>query len=142
MDRRNTHLSLQEVNHAESGRFALRWPRSRPTKIAWAGASRGCRPMEAISISTITCRLRAKIAEDRVYYNYGTRPVGASEEQRISVFYKNERGEVFHTYSCHGRGIDMVNGAYQFLDLVPKGRNEDGFDFSMEWIFMLSTILR
>jgi predicted dithiol-disulfide oxidoreductase (DUF899 family) len=41
---------------------------------------------------------------------------------------------VFHTYSCHGRGIDVVNGAYQFLDLVPKGRDEDGFKFSMEWV--------
>jgi predicted dithiol-disulfide oxidoreductase (DUF899 family) len=42
------------------------------------------------------------------------------DEQGISVFYQNQRGEVFHAYSCHGRGIDMVNGAYQFLDLVPK----------------------
>jgi predicted dithiol-disulfide oxidoreductase (DUF899 family) len=41
---------------------------------------------------------------------------------------------VFHTYSCHGRGIDMVNGAYQYLDLVPKGRDEEGLDFSMEWV--------
>ena len=57
-----------------------------------------------------------------------------SDEQGISVFSKNESGEVFHTYSCHGRGIDMVNGAYQFLDLVPKGRDEDGFGFSMEWV--------
>jgi predicted dehydrogenase len=45
-----------------------------------------------------------------------------------------ELGEVFHTYSCYGRGIDMVNGAYQFLDLVPKGRDEDGLDFSMAWL--------
>gem|GEM_PF-3101799 len=57
-----------------------------------------------------------------------------SDEQGISVFCKNEKGEVFHTYSCHGRGIDMVNGAYQFLNLVPKGRDEDGFKFSMEWL--------
>jgi predicted dithiol-disulfide oxidoreductase (DUF899 family) len=37
---------------------------------------------------------------------------------------KNNGGEVFHTYSCYGRGIDMLNGAYQYLDLVPKSRNE------------------
>ena len=41
---------------------------------------------------------------------------------------------MFHTYSCYARGIDMVNGGYQFLDLVPKGRHEDGFEFSMEWV--------
>jgi len=75
-----------------------------------------------------------QIAEGKAYYNYEVRPIDVSDEQGISVFYKNERGEVFHTYSCHGRGIDMVNGAYQFLDLVPKGRNEDGLKFSMEWV--------
>ena len=52
----------------------------------------------------------------------------------ISVFYKDEKGEVFHTYSCHKRGIEMVNGAYHFLDLVPKGRDEDGLKFPMEWV--------
>jgi predicted dithiol-disulfide oxidoreductase (DUF899 family) len=35
------------------------------------------------------------------------------------------KGEMFHTYSCHGRGIDIVNGAYHFLDLVPKGRERE-----------------
>jgi predicted dithiol-disulfide oxidoreductase (DUF899 family) len=57
-----------------------------------------------------------------------------SDEAAISVFSKNERGEVFHTYSCYGRGIDMLNGVYQYLDLVPKGRDEDGFDLPMKWI--------
>jgi len=52
----------------------------------------------------------------------------------ISVFYKDEKGEVFHTYSCYKRGIDMVNGTYQFLDLVPKGRDEEGLEFSMAWV--------
>ena len=70
-----------------------------------------------------------QIAAGQTYYNYGVRPNDVSDEQGISVFCKNEKGEVFRTYSCHGRGIDMVNGAYQYLDLVPKGRDEDGFDF-------------
>jgi predicted dithiol-disulfide oxidoreductase (DUF899 family) len=74
-----------------------------------------------------------QIAEGKAYYNYAVRPITASDEQGISVFY-DETGKVFHTYSCHGRGIDMVNGAYQYLDLVPKGRDEDGFSFSMEWL--------
>ena len=41
---------------------------------------------------------------------------------------------MFHTYSCYGRGIDMLNGAYHYLDLVPKGRDEDGLEFSMAWL--------
>ena|SRR5947208_13372951 len=75
-----------------------------------------------------------QIAEGKAYYNYGIRPIDVPDENGISVFRKNESGDVFHTYSCHGRGIDMVNGAYQFLDLVPKGRDEDSFEFSMEWL--------
>jgi predicted dithiol-disulfide oxidoreductase (DUF899 family) len=74
-----------------------------------------------------------QLAAGKVDYNYGL-VEGYQELPGISVFYKNERGEVFHTYSCYARGIDMVNGAYQFLDLVPKGRDEDGFEFSMEWV--------
>jgi len=50
------------------------------------------------------------------------------------VFHKNEQSEVFHTYSCYSRGVDMFNGAYHYLDLTPKGRDEDGFKFSMEWV--------
>ena len=74
-----------------------------------------------------------QLAASKVDYNY--RLVEGEEElPGISVFGKNERGEVFHTYSCYERGIDMVNGAYQFLDLVPKGRDEDGLEFSMEWV--------
>ncbi len=51
----------------------------------------------------------------------------------ISVFAK-DGGAIYHTYSTYSRGIDMVNGTYQLLDLVPKGRDEDGLDFSMEWV--------
>jgi predicted dithiol-disulfide oxidoreductase (DUF899 family) len=75
-----------------------------------------------------------ELAASEAYYNYAVRPITASDEQGISVFCKNERGEVFHTYSCHGRGIEMVNGACHFLDLEPKGRDEDGFSFAMTWV--------
>ena len=76
----------------------------------------------------------AEIAAGKAYYNYQVRPNSGSEQQGISVFYRSERDEVFHTYSCHGRGIDMVNGAYQFLDLAPKGRDEGDLKFTMQWL--------
>jgi predicted dithiol-disulfide oxidoreductase (DUF899 family) len=75
-----------------------------------------------------------EMSAGKAYYNYAVRPIDVSDEQGISVFFKNEPGEVFHTYSCYGRGIDIVNGAYQFLDLVPKGRNEDASSFPMQWV--------
>jgi predicted dithiol-disulfide oxidoreductase (DUF899 family) len=75
-----------------------------------------------------------EIADGKAYYNYEMTPNTVSEQVGISVFYRNDRGEVFHTYSCYSRGVDMLNGAYHYLDLVPKGRDEDGFKFSMEWV--------
>jgi predicted dithiol-disulfide oxidoreductase (DUF899 family) len=76
----------------------------------------------------------AEIAAGNGYYNYGAWRIGASDEVGISVFAKNESGEVFHTYSCYARGTEMLNGAYHYLDLVPKGRDEDSFEFSMDWV--------
>jgi predicted dithiol-disulfide oxidoreductase (DUF899 family) len=75
-----------------------------------------------------------QIAQGKAYYNYEVRPNTLSDQVGISVFYNNERSEVFHTYSCYARGVDMLNGAYHYLDLAPKGRDEDGLKFSMEWV--------
>src|SRR5262245_58853405 len=71
-----------------------------------------------------------------VFLNYRMRelPADSDEWPGISVFYKDETGAIFHTYSCYERGIDAVNGAYQLLDLVPKGRDENGLDFTMAWV--------
>jgi predicted dithiol-disulfide oxidoreductase (DUF899 family) len=68
------------------------------------------------------------VANDATVYNYGSIAPGFGEREGISVFCKNGEGEVFHTYSTYARGIDMVNGTYQFLDLVPKGRGEPAGD--------------
>jgi predicted dithiol-disulfide oxidoreductase (DUF899 family) len=67
-------------------------------------------------------------------YNYEMRKFPSDEGPGISVFYKNERGEVFHTYSCFSRGLDMLNGAYHYMDLAPKGRDEDELPYSMAWL--------
>ena len=68
------------------------------------------------------------------YYNYALGDPGMPNREGISVFYKDENGDIFHTYSAYARGIDMVNGAYQFLDLVPKGRDEAGHDNPQYWV--------
>ena len=75
-----------------------------------------------------------ELADGKAYYNYAVRPIDVSDEVGISVFCMDEAGEVFHTYSCYSRGVDMLNGAYHYLDLVPKGRDEDRFDFPMTWV--------
>lgn len=68
------------------------------------------------------------------YFNYSLGDPGMPNREGISVFSKNENGDIFHTYSTYARGIDMVNGAYQFLDLVPKGRDEAGHDDPQYWV--------
>jgi|SRR5579884_1010659 len=68
------------------------------------------------------------------YYNYENTYYGATDLPGISVFYRNERDEVFHTYSCYARGIDAVSVTYQYLDLVPKGRYEDELAIKQAWI--------
>jgi predicted dithiol-disulfide oxidoreductase (DUF899 family) len=69
-----------------------------------------------------------------VYYNYGKTRFGSEEAPGLSVFYKDETGQVFHTYSAYARGLDTLVGTYQFLDLVPKGRDEDGLPSTMSWV--------
>lgn len=66
------------------------------------------------------------IAAGRVYYNYDMREFVSEELPGNSVFYQDESGAVFHTYSAYARGDEMLDGAYMYLDLTPKGRNETG----------------
>jgi predicted dithiol-disulfide oxidoreductase (DUF899 family) len=68
----------------------------------------------------------AELASKAAYYNFTMQDPGHSEREGISVFYKDETGKIFHTYSTYARGIEMINSAYHLLDLVPKGRDEDG----------------
>ena len=69
-----------------------------------------------------------------VDYNYTQQKFGSDEAPGISVFYRDPAGNVFHTYSCYSRGLDMLNGAYHYLDIVPKGRDEDGLPHTMAWL--------
>ncbi len=62
----------------------------------------------------------------KVFYNYKVQAERSSEREGTSVFYKDPAGRVFHTYSTYARGIDITNTAYHYLDLVPKGRDENG----------------
>jgi predicted dithiol-disulfide oxidoreductase (DUF899 family) len=67
-----------------------------------------------------------EVAAKRAYYNYTVQDPRSTQREGISVFYKDADGRVFHTYSAYARGIDMMNVDYQYLDLVPKGRDENG----------------
>jgi predicted dithiol-disulfide oxidoreductase (DUF899 family) len=75
-----------------------------------------------------------EMAKGEVDYNYGMRPFPSEEAPGISVFYKDDAREVFHTYSTYGRGVEVMMGAYNLLDLTPKGRDERDVPYKMEWV--------
>jgi predicted dithiol-disulfide oxidoreductase (DUF899 family) len=66
--------------------------------------------------------LRSKSA----LYNYQIQDPHETEREAVSVFTRDAAGKIFHTYSAYARGIDLVNTAYNYLDLTPKGRDENG----------------
>jgi predicted dithiol-disulfide oxidoreductase (DUF899 family) len=67
-------------------------------------------------------------------YNYERQETGSDEMPGTSVFYKDADGTVFHTYSAYARGLDILVGAYNFLDLTPKGRDEADLPWTMAWV--------
>jgi predicted dithiol-disulfide oxidoreductase (DUF899 family)/uncharacterized damage-inducible protein DinB len=75
------------------------------------------------------------LADGKRLYNYGTSGFPGEEGPGLSVFYKDENGEIFHTYSTYGRGLDILITAYNFIDLTPKGRDEEGMvPHAMAWV--------
>jgi predicted dithiol-disulfide oxidoreductase (DUF899 family) len=72
--------------------------------------------------------------KEQVYYNYDMREFPSEEAHGASVFFKDGPGDIFHTYSCYGRGADILVGAYNYLDLVPKGRDEAELPWTMAWV--------
>ena len=77
---------------------------------------------------------KEEMANSKNYYNFGTRDFPADEAPGLSVFYKHTNGDVFHTYSTYARGPEWLLGAYSYLDLVPKGRDEGQLPFPMAWV--------
>lgn len=66
-------------------------------------------------------------------YNYESPPYPISDLPGLSAFARDEAGDVYHTYSTYARGLDIFINAYNLLDLVPKGRNEDDTP-GMSWV--------
>jgi len=75
-----------------------------------------------------------ELASGNVYYNYDMGKFPSEEAPGFSVFYKDEGGDIFHTYSAYARGTETTINTYSYLDLVPKGRDEDALPFTMSWL--------
>ena len=75
-----------------------------------------------------------EMAKGKVYYNYEDTEFSSEEAPGISIFYRDPSGAIFHTYSAYARGLDMLIGAYNYLDLAPKGRDEAALPWTMAWV--------
>lgn len=132
-DGMNVHLANRDITFVAISRAPLadieRFRRRMGWQFKWV-SSHGSEFNRDFDVS-FTPEERAK---GEVYYNYGMRPFPSEEAPGISVFYKDDAGEIFHTYSTYGRGVEVMMGAYQLMDLTPKGRDEQNLAYTMEWV--------
>jgi len=77
---------------------------------------------------------KEEMAAGKAQYNYGTRAFPKDEGPGVSVFYKDATGDIFHTYSSFARGLDIMLGTYNLLDMTPKGRDEAALASPMGWV--------
>lgn len=76
-----------------------------------------------------------EVANGKAYYNYEITDVPLEDLSGNSVFAKDGNGDIFHTYSTYGRGLEEILGAYMYLDITPKGRNEHGPNYNLtDWV--------
>jgi predicted dithiol-disulfide oxidoreductase (DUF899 family) len=77
---------------------------------------------------------KGELATGKVNHNFNLEGFPGTDAPGISVFYKDKDGNIFHTYSAYGRGTETTMNTYNYLDYVPKGRDEDGLRFTMSWL--------
>jgi len=109
-------------------------PLTRAQMIQTQIQSRVLAPNEARALDNRKPFTPEQIKSGAKVYNFGTSGFGVEEAPGISVFYRDKAGNIFHTYSCLARGLDMMNAAYHYLDLTPLGRHEEGLPYPMDWL--------
>jgi predicted dithiol-disulfide oxidoreductase (DUF899 family) len=127
------HLAARDIRFVAISRAPLPEIQAFQKRMGWKF------PWYSSNGSDFNCDHQVSIApdevgQDEVYYNYSKQKFGSEERPGASVFYKDKNGEVYHTYSTYGRGLDILIGTYNWIDLTPMGRNEEVLKFPMAWI--------
>ena len=115
-------VSLAPLSEIESYKKRLRW------RFKWV-SSHG----NDFNFDYHVSATEVERAKGKMYYNDQIQDWVTDEMPGLSVFCREESGDVFHTYSTYARGLDILVGAYNFLDLLPKGRDENP-DSTMDWV--------
>jgi len=127
------HLAARDVSFAAVSRAPLAEIRAFQQRMGWRFkwvSSHGNDFNYDFHVSS-TAEERAK---GRMAYNYGEMEFTGEELPGASAFCKDAQGAIFHTYSSYARGLDLMIGAYNWLDISPKGRDEEGLQHTMSWV--------
>jgi len=131
-DGANIHLAQRDVTFVAISRAPLAEIEAFKRRMGWHF------PWASSFANDFNFDFHVSFAEDAVGkdgdYNYERQEIVSDEMPGASVFYKDETGTVFHTYSAYARGLDILLGAYNFLDLTPKGRDEAELPWTMAWV--------
>jgi predicted dithiol-disulfide oxidoreductase (DUF899 family) len=128
------HLNARDTNLAAVSRAPLAKIEGFKKRMGWQFEWVTCGADGAFNHDFGTALTREEIDRPDKNYNYGSTHFGGEDAPGISIFYKDADGGLYHTYSCYSRGLDMLNGAYHYLDIVPKGRDEEGLKPHMQWV--------
>jgi len=127
------HLNARDVSFAVISRAPLSQIQAFQNRMGWKFKWFSSNGTDFNFDYNVSFRPEDRV-DGKVPYNYTMMAFPSEEGPGASVFYKDATGSVFHTYSTYGRGLDIFLGAYNFLDVAPKGRNEEGLAHTMAWV--------
>jgi predicted dithiol-disulfide oxidoreductase (DUF899 family) len=126
------HLKQRDVSFVATSRAPLRKLQAQATRFGWTFKWVSC-VGDDFNLDYNVWFAPEALERGDATYNYGSEKVKRPSKPGISAFFR-DGGHVFHTYSTYARGLDMMNTAYQYLDIAPKGRDEEGLPFAMAWV--------
>lgn len=132
LDNLGTHLAQRDVRLTMVSQAPLAkiedFKKRMGWKFAWASSAGSDFNLDfGVSVA------KADAGKEHMY-NYALTKFPSEERPGMSIFYKNANGEVFHTYSMYGRGLEDLMSVYAILDRVPKGRDEAALVQGMAWV--------
>jgi predicted dithiol-disulfide oxidoreductase (DUF899 family) len=127
------HLAHRDVSFVAVSRAPLAKLQAYEKRMGWSFKWLSCFSSD-FNFDDFVSFTPEEMANGTGLHNYVRTKPPIDELVGVSVFARNEQHEIFHTYSTYSRGVDMLNGAYHYLDLVPKGRNEDALAWTQSWL--------
>jgi predicted dithiol-disulfide oxidoreductase (DUF899 family) len=132
-ERITVHLRARDANFVAVSRAPLAKLDAFKARMGWSFEWVSCGAEARFNHDFGAYLAPADLARDGNNMNYGLGRFSIPDVPAISVFAR-EGDQLYHTYSTYARGLDMVNGAYHYLDLLPKGRDEEGLPYPMDWV--------